>query len=124
MALTEEQIQERLTAARNIWFASVRANGAPHLIPIWFVTHAGRIYICTDPHSVKVRNLGRNARVALALEDGSAPLIIEGMAHVMQNTAAPAEVAALFKSKYDWDIATSEQYTVVVEVTPSKTLGW
>src|SRR5712692_6745727 len=124
MALTEQQIRERLAAARNIWFASVRVNGAPHLIPIWFVAHGGRIYICTGPNSVKVRNLRHNARVAVALEDGSAPLILEGTARVMQNTGAPTEVTALFKSKYDWDIATSAEYTVVVEVTPVKTLGW
>ena len=123
MALTEQQIQERLAASRNIWFATVRANGAPHLIPIWFVAHDGQIYICTAPDSVKVRNLRRNPRVALALEDGSVPVILEGTAVVMDNTAAPAEVIAMFKLKYDWDILSSEQY-VVVEVTPTKTLSW
>jgi F420H(2)-dependent biliverdin reductase len=124
MALTKEQIQERLVTERNIWFASVRANGAPHLIPIWFVTHAGLIYICTDPTSVKIRNVRHNPRVALSLEDGSAPVIIEGGARVMDNADAPAVVAEEFKSKYDWDIMTSKQYRVVIEVTPKKTLNW
>ena len=124
MALTAQQIQERLSAGRNIWLASVRANGAPHLIPIWFVAHHDRIYICTAPDSVKVRNLRRNARIALALEDGSAPVIFEGSAVIMANEAAPAEVIAFFKLKYDWDILSSEQYRVVIEVTPDKTLSW
>jgi F420H(2)-dependent biliverdin reductase len=124
MALTEQQMQERLSASRNIWFATVRASGAPHLIPIWFVAHDGHIYICTAPDSVKVRNLRRNPRVALALEDGSVPVILEGTAVVMDNTAAPDEVTSMFKLKYDWDILTSEQYRVVVEVTLKKTLSW
>jgi PPOX class probable F420-dependent enzyme len=124
MALSAQQVQERLAASRNIWFASVRASGAPHLIPIWFVAHHDHIYICTAPDSVKVRNLRRNPHVALALEDGSVPVILEGTAVVMVNAAAPAEVIAMFKLKYDWDILTSEQYCVVVEVTPTKTLSW
>ena len=124
MALSTEHIQERLAASRNIWFATVRAGGAPHLIPIWFVAHHGHIYICTAPDSVKVRNLRLNPRVALALEDGSVPVILEGTAVVMDNAATPAEVSAMFKLKYDWDILSSEQYRVVVEVTPTKTLSW
>src|SRR5438045_8469277 len=103
MALSAQQIQERLSAARNIWLASVRANGAPHLVPIWFVAHHDRIYVCTAPDSVKVRNLRRNPRIALALEDGSAPVILEGTAVIIANEAAPVEVVAMFKLKYDWD---------------------
>ena len=43
MPQTPEQIQERLSTEKNIWLASVRATGAPHLVPIWFVTHEGLI---------------------------------------------------------------------------------
>ena len=124
MALSVQHIQDRLATSRNIWLATVRADGAPHLIPIWFVAHDGRLYICTAPDSLKVRNLRRNPRVALALEDGSVPVILEGTAVAMDNAAAPAEVTAMFKFKYDWDILTSEQYRVVVEVTLNKTLSW
>ena len=124
MALTGQQIQERLAASRNVWIATVRPNGAPHLIPIWFVAHGGQIYICTAPDTVKVRNLRTNPRVSLALEDGSVPVILEGAATVMENTAAPREVIAMFKLKYGWEILLSEPHYVIIEITTTKTLSW
>ena len=124
MALSAAQIQERLSTARNIWLASVRPNGAPHLIPIWFVVHHGLIYVCTPPDSVKVRNLRRNPRIALALEDGSVPVILEGTAMLMNHTDAPEEVIPMFKRKYGWDIVLSEPHYIIIAVTPRKTLTW
>src|SRR5712692_6328363 len=112
MPLTQNQVDERLRTARNIWLATVRPNHAPHLIPIWFIAHDDKIYICTDPASVKVRNLKQNERVAVALEDGSAPLILEGTAHVLARADTPAAVVTEFKTKYDWDISDGDQYTV------------
>ena len=104
----------RLEIARNVWLATVRANGRPHLVPIWFVTHADRWFLCTAPGSVKARNLGVNPHVALALEDGDQPYIVEGQAHPV--TASP-DVIAKFKAKYDWDITTDAHYSAVYEVT-------
>ena len=124
MPQTPEQIQERLSTEKNIWLASVRANGAPHLVPIWFVTHGGLIYMCTDPESVKVRNLRHSERVALALEDGSKPIIFEGSARIVPHEKTPAAVSPLFKQKYDWDITTDAKYSLVIEVTPNKTMTW
>ena len=118
------ETQQRLREARNIWLATVRPGGTPHLVPIWFVTFNERIFICTAPDSVKIRNLRRNDRVALALEDGSHPLIMEGLARLLEREEAPAPVVEQFKTKYDWDITDGEQYTVVIEVTPRKWLGW
>ena len=124
MALSVQHIQDRLATARNIWLATVRAGGAPHLIPIWFIAHGGQIYICTAPDTVKVRNLRKNPRVSLALEDGSVPVIFEGAATVMDNTAPPREVIAMFKLKYGWDILLSEPNYVIIEITTTKTLSW
>ncbi|MEP7200097.1 MAG: pyridoxamine 5'-phosphate oxidase family protein [Chloroflexota bacterium] len=124
MPLIPEQITQRLATARNIWLATVRPNGAPHLIPIWFVAHDERIYICTDPASVKIRNLRQNDRTALALEDGSSPVILEGTARIITNADTPTDVVTLFKTKYDWDILADAQYSVVVVVAPTKQLGW
>src|SRR5436190_10273583 len=97
MPQTPEEIQARLATERNIWLASVRPDGSPHLVPIWFVTHDGLIYICTDPESVKVRNLQHNERVSLALEDGSKPIIFEGSAPVAAHDTTPAWTSPLFK---------------------------
>ena len=107
----------RLEQARNVWLATVRADGRPHLVPIWFVTAAERWYLCTAPGSVKARNLGANPHLALALEDGDQPYIVEGQARPV--TPDP-DVIARFKAKYDWDITTDAHYTQVFEVVVTR----
>ena len=107
----------RLEAARNVWLATVRPDGRPHLVPIWFVTVADRWYLCTAPGSVKARNLGANPHVALALENGDQPYIVEGQARPV--TPDP-DVIAQFKAKYDWDITTDPHYTQVFAVVVSR----
>ena len=113
----------KLETEKNIWVASVRPDGRPHLAPVWFAWHAGKLYLCTGPGSVKARNISQNPRVALALEDGSHPVICEGTAAAVP-VPWPAQVAAIFRNKYDWDISSEEQYTQLLEVTPTKWLTW
>jgi F420H(2)-dependent biliverdin reductase len=110
---------ERL-AARNVWVATVRPDGRPHLVPVWFVVDDGKWYIVTPPDSVKARNLQHNAQISLALEDGDNPYVVEGMARA----ASPSpQVARLFKQKYDWDIMVDTTYTLTIEVLVNKTRG-
>lgn len=108
---------DRLTRARNLWLASVRPDGRPHLVPIWFVVLAGRWYICTSAGSVKARNLLANPRVALALEDGDQPLVVEGRARRVIPAAA---VARAFQDKFAWDITADADYDAVFEITVTR----
>lgn len=120
--LTQEAI-EKLEKQPILWFGSVRPDGKPHLTPVWFVWHAGKLYIGIDPNSVKSRNLKQNPSVVLALEDGSHPVICEGKAVFVQTPLAEA-LASAFLSKYEWDLAKEVQYNLVVEITPIKWLTW
>ncbi|MEJ2266097.1 MAG: pyridoxamine 5'-phosphate oxidase family protein [Anaerolineales bacterium] len=117
------RVLDRLKEQRNIWLASVRPDGRPHLVPIWFAWDEGRIYLCIEPGSVKALNLMQNPLVSLALEDGSSPVICEGRATVIPDPW-PSEVLKIFVHKYDWDITTETRYTQLVQVTPSKWLHW
>lgn len=107
----------RWETERNIWLATVRPDGRPHLVPIWFVTVEGRCYICTGPTSVKARNLRANPNVVLALEDGDAPAVLEGVARSVTPSAA---VARRFKEKFDWDITADDDYRAVFEITVTR----
>jgi PPOX class probable F420-dependent enzyme len=117
-------VEERLRRASNIWLATARPDGRPHLVPVWFAWHAGRLYFCTDPESVKAHNIRANPRVVLALEDGSKPVICEGAAESIDDGAWPEGVAQAFSDKYAWDIATETRYRLLIEVTPRKWLTW
>jgi PPOX class probable F420-dependent enzyme len=117
------QVLDRLNEHKNIWLASVRPDGRPHLVPIWFAWYEDRFYICIEPSSVKAVNITQNQQVSLALEDGSSPVICEGRAVVVHPPWAP-EVLKVFLRKYDWDITAEMRYTQLLAVTPSKWLHW
>jgi PPOX class probable F420-dependent enzyme len=115
--------RKRLKKEKNIWLATVRPNGRPHLTPVWFAWYGEKLYICIEPESIKGRNLLENPHISLSLEDGSDALICEGTA-----TSAPRpwaeEIVAIFQEKYDWDITAESRYTQLVEITPEKWLAW
>ncbi len=110
----DPRVEQRLQTERNIWLATVRADGRPHLAPIWFVWHAHKVYICTGGQSVKARNISANPNVTLSLEDGDRPIVIEGPAKGIEQ-AEPAIVAA-FQSKYNWNITTDREYDQMIEI--------
>jgi hypothetical protein len=115
--------RQKLEIEKNIWVASVRPDGRPHLVPVWFAWYAGKLYLCIESGSVKGRNLAANPQLSLALENGSQPLILEGRAEPAASPW-PAGVLAIFKHKYDWDISTGGQYDQLIEVTPERWLSW
>jgi hypothetical protein len=114
----------RLQSERNVWLATTRPNGKPHLIPIWFVWLNERFYLCTsDENSVKVRNLRADPRASVALEDGNNPIIAECKAQISAKPF-PSEVVQAFKQKFDWDIDSDQSYHLLIELTPAKWLSW
>lgn len=115
--------QSRLLSERNVWLATTRPNGKPHLIPIWFVWLDEHFYLCTNERSVKARNLRTNPRTTVALEDGDHPMIAECTARFVA-APFPATVMAAFQSKYNWDISNDRDYTSLLELTPQKWLQW
>lgn len=124
MVTPPAQAQKRLETKQIIWLVSVRPDGRPHMAPLWFVWRADKLYVCTAPDSVKSRNIRRNPHVAVALEDGSSPVICEGTAAPLP-PPWPAEIIALFKEKYDWEISPDDEpYNDLIEVTPAKWLVW
>ena len=114
----DPQIERRLQTEQNLWLATVRPDGRPHLLPIWFVWVADKIYLCTGADSVKVRNLKQNPRVSLALEDGTHPIVIEGLARPIGQ--AGVAIIAEFQRKYGWDITSDDTYTQVIEIEPKR----
>jgi len=113
----------RLDVDRNIWLATVRPDGRPHLTPIWFVWDGAAFYVCTQQNTVKARNLAHNAHAALSLEDGSSVVICEGQAEVFP-APWPAPICARFQTKYDWDIRVDLDYTLLLRIIPDKWLVW
>lgn len=103
---------ERLADEKNVWVCTVRADGRPHLTPIWFVFYDGRFWIGTGAEGVKTRNVRSNPKVSLSLEDGNAPTVAEGTVVVHEEPPFPPGVAAAFMAKFGWDITRGEDEDV------------
>jgi PPOX class probable F420-dependent enzyme len=50
-----------------VWLSTVRADGSPHLVPIWFSWDGEQLFIASKPEAVKVRNLRANPKLMVAL---------------------------------------------------------
>jgi PPOX class probable F420-dependent enzyme len=81
----EEYRSFLLDRARTASLATVRADGRPHVVPIWFDLD-GEIFVFTaGERSVKVRNLRRDARASLCVDDEEPPfhfVLVEGTARL------------------------------------------
>jgi len=65
--------------------ATVRADGTPHVAPVWFVVDGDELVFTTWHASVKARNLLSKPRVALSVDDPLPPYsyaMVEGTAQV------------------------------------------
>jgi len=70
--MTEDELREFVTTAQTIVINSIGADGVPHPMPMWFgVEDDGAIVMTTFRKSQKVRNLQRDPRVSLLVEDGT-----------------------------------------------------
>ncbi len=61
--------------------ATVRSDGRPHAAPIWFVVDGDDVVFMTGADTVKGRNLARDARATLVVDDASFPFafaVLEG----------------------------------------------
>lgn len=123
MGEPNEHILARLAVEANIWLASVRPDGRPHLVPLWFVWSGGQIYLCIQMASVKARNMLQAPQVALSLESGSDPVVIEGDAAFAMRPWPDAVVGG-FLAKYNWLITDDAEYDTLVAVRPRKWLMW
>lgn len=117
-------IEARLSRENNIWLATVRQDGRPHLVPLWFVWLNEKFYICTGNKTQKYTNMYHNQNVSLALPDAENVVVIEGEAHTV-NRGMIDDLAEHFYHKYEWDFRYDESADWrLIEVTPFKILSW
>jgi PPOX class probable F420-dependent enzyme len=68
--------------------ATVRPNGSPHITPVWFDMDGDDIIFTTWHRSVKARDLQRDRRISLCVDDERPPfgfVLIEGTARLSDN---------------------------------------
>ena len=68
--MSDEQIAAFLEEQRVVICATNGPRGWPHLMPLWYLVRDGDIWAWTYAKSQKVRNLERDPRATLQVEDG------------------------------------------------------
>jgi PPOX class probable F420-dependent enzyme len=129
-----QRIDRMLRSEPVIWLSSVRPDGGPHLVPIWFSWDGRNILIASKPHAQKIRNLRANPTVMLALGEAEEDFdvgLLEGRAELLDSPASEilppahlakyvARLAAIGLSRDEF-LAT---YSQVIRITPTRFLPW
>ncbi|ADB54187.1 pyridoxamine 5'-phosphate oxidase family protein [Conexibacter woesei] len=68
----EHELADFLDEQRTVVVATNGPDGWPHLMPLWYTVRDGELWSWTYARSQKVKNLERDDRVTLQVEDGTA----------------------------------------------------
>lgn len=132
-ALAEARLDRFLTSEPVVWLSTVRPDGAPHLVPIWFTWDGTSLLVFSKPGAQKVRNLRANPVAMLALgepEDDFDVALAE--ARVELSDAPATELPEAHLVKYADRMAALglspeafiATYSQVLRITPTRTLPW
>ena len=83
--------------------ASVRADGRPHVAPVWFLVDGDDLVFNTGKDTVKGKSLARDGRVALCVDDDRPPFafaLVEGVATLSEDLPEVKKWATLIASRY------------------------
>jgi PPOX class probable F420-dependent enzyme len=102
--MTRAQARDFLMAStRTLKLATVRANGTPHVAPVWFVLDGEEIVFTTPSTSLKARNLGANQQVCACVDDEHAPFAFvsaTGRATLLPQPADLIDWTTLIAARY------------------------
>ncbi len=131
-SMTHDEIRAFLLAGtRTAKLATVRADGRPHVAPVWFTLDGDAIIFTTWHTTVKAANLRRDPRVSLCVDDESPPfafVLVEGAARIIDDDLeALRHWATRIAARYMGD-ALAEQYgarngvpgELLIRVTPTR----
>ena len=102
--MTDAQWREFvMTGTRTGKLAVVRADGRPHVTPIWFVLDCDEVVLMTHETSAKARALRREPRAALCVDDQQPPysfVLLEGTATTSEDLDELRRWAAVIGGRY------------------------
>ncbi|MFE7776379.1 PPOX class F420-dependent oxidoreductase [Streptomyces sp. NPDC057445] len=83
--------------------ATVNADGSPHVAPVWFLLDGDDIVLNTGKQTAKGRNLARDGRVALCVDDDRPPFsfaVIRGRVELSEDLAELRHWATRIAARY------------------------
>jgi PPOX class probable F420-dependent enzyme len=126
--------ERRLREEEISWLTTVRADGQPQSVPVWYLWTGEDFLFYSQPNRQKLRNIGRNQKVGLNLNSnayGGDVVRVEGEAVIVED-APPANEMPEYVEKFRAAIARigfspegfARAYSVAVRVTPVRWQVW
>lgn len=116
--------EERLTAARNYWICTTRADGRPHAMPVWGLWSDGAVMFSTDSQSYKGRNLAARPDIVVHLESGDEVVVVEGRAEWVTQAGLPDSFVGDYAEKYGHTLDVTDPAFGFYRVAPVRVLAW
>ena len=111
----------RFSRSHNYYLSTTRADGRPHVMPVWGVWFDRAFYFSTGRQSRKSKNLSLNTNCVVCSENASEAVILEGKAREIRGNPLRVRFVAAYKKKYDWDM--SDNTSPVYQVRPRVIFG-
>lgn len=83
--------------------ATVRPDGRPHVVPVWFIVEGEDVVFTTWHTSVKAQNLARDGRAAMSVDVPEPPyayLLVEGPVTLKDDPEESRRVATAAGARY------------------------
>ncbi len=129
-----KRAERRLREEEIAWLTTVRADGQPQSVPVWFLYKDGAFLIYSQPRRQKLQTISTNTRVDLNLNSnahGWDVVRLEGTAEIAEDVPPATEVPeyiekyrnAISREGFDPD-GLARAYSVPLRVTPTRWQVW
>ena len=129
--LTPEQMAEFLERPLVAVMVTLRANGAPHAIPVWYEYTDGEFIVFTSSTFQRVKNLERDSRAAITISTHDVPyMYVSAEGPVSITSEGVAETGLSIARRYTGEEAEGyltellDEHSVVLRLTPERILTW
>jgi len=108
--------------------ATISQDGSPHLVPVCYVFEDNLFYIVSDLETAKVRNIRRDNKVALLVDQyqPNRAVFIRGEAEILTGGEEFQRISNLFYKKFAWARRDKwdEGEVALIKVKPLKKISW
>ena len=131
------EAQQRLSQGGWFWLATVRPDGAPHVMPVFSVWSQAALFVASKETARKSRNLAAEPRCVITHDAGDLHLVVEGVARKVADDATLTRASEAFGATYGWPTVPQDgkldaEYGAptsggppydVFEIVPTKVIG-
>ena len=126
---------EFLKKQKILHLATVDKTGTPHIVPVWYMYSAKKIYIGTNTKTEKAKNIKTHKKVSFCVDVGvNSPSIFgvmgQGTAKLIKDTNTVSRLAKKILLRYFKDLKNKSAQEIlddtdcIIEIMPKKYAVW